>query len=762
MNRHVALVTATVEALRFTSMSSATWFGQPAIAIPRRLSAVLTPAQTWASVEYLLQHHLYETVYGAGIPRPMRTSPLEGPPEVARTAFVEQLSAANAGRGGWDPGWRLESQTEDTVRISKLGLCVSTARRRVRMSGPEHREGELALTRSKELPSISPGFYVALGDIDLGLAESRRLVRWYWNLTAAGAEPFVRHLTRALNGAGIAFQLKTLSDPAGYQRCDAAVLYLGRDDVASGTQVIEHTYPLLRPFLKDAVPAFTKQLAPGLALAEDPPGSESFGMHRCKLLAGGLVEAAERGDTSTKARVGTVLAHLERHGVSIDAPYFNQESDLLHDGELDVHVRASAGPLPPGPVLSSDLGADPYVETAIAIGRELVSTAIWSGSECTWMGPDRSGVHGFTGVAHYRPIGADLYAGAAGIAWFLGALHETQLGAGWRRTALGAMHHALGRCEDAEPGGIGLFDGVIGVALVASRLAVTLDEPELAERARAVLDKVATAEPASADLTSGSAGAVVGLLACRTVLGETLVCPAVTRLGEHLLDTAQESAEGTSWAWKGQPTFRNPTGYSHGTAGIALALDELYEFRGDHRFRRCAAGARSYERHAFAPDVGNWADYRLAPGERRRRAWTPRYATAWCHGAPGIAVARLRALELSDDPVSRDEALVALETTRSWLRGALSVSSPDFSLCHGIAGNVQIVERCERALGVTGGHGMAPVIDHGVRRFRAQPGAGDEAPGLMNGLAGIGAFFLGRAGLTAPQPLFITGAGIGA
>jgi lantibiotic modifying enzyme len=325
------------------------------------------------------------------------------------------------------------------------------------------------------------------------------------------------------------------------------------------------------------------------------------------------------------------------------------------------------------------------------------------------------------------------------------------------------MHHALRWCEeDAEPRAIGLFDGVIGVALVASRLAVTLDAPELADRAREVLDEVATAEPASADLTSGSAGAVVGLLAARAVLDETLVRSVVTRLGEHLLDTAQESDEGTSWTWQGQPTFRNPTGYSHGTAGIALALDELYEFGGDQRHRRCAESARTYERHAFAPDVGNWADYRLAPGERRRRVWTPRYATAWCHGAPGIAVARVRAQELSDDPGSREEALVALDTTRTWLRGALSVSSPDFSLCHGIAGNLQIVERCERALGAPGGDGLAPVIDHGVRRFRAQPGAGDEPPGLMNGLAGIGAFFVGRAGLTAPAPLFITGAGIGA
>jgi lantibiotic modifying enzyme len=38
-------------------------------------------------------------------------------------------------------------------------------------------------------------------------------------------------------------------------------------------------------------------------------------------------------------------------------------------------------------------------------------------------------------------------------------------------------------------------------------------------------------------------------------------------------------------------------------------------------------------------------------------------ALAWCHGAPGGALARLRAWALTGDPHHRQEAVAALHTT---------------------------------------------------------------------------------------------------
>jgi hypothetical protein len=59
------------------------------------------------------------------------------------------------------------------------------------------------------------------------------------------------------------------------------------------------------------VPLFTKLLAPGLALAEEPDckfaAVESFGMNRCQIVANGLLEAWQNGDESPE-RVGWHLS----------------------------------------------------------------------------------------------------------------------------------------------------------------------------------------------------------------------------------------------------------------------------------------------------------------------------------------------------------------------------------------------------------------------------------------------------------------------
>ena len=59
--------------------------------------------------------------------------------------------------------------------------------------------------------------------------------------------------------------------------------------------------------------------------------------------------------------------------------------------------------------------------------------------------------------------------------------------------------------------------------------------------------------------------------------------------------------------------------------------------------------------------------------------------TAWCHGAPGIGLARLRSLPHLDDATSRAEIGTALATTLAEGFGR------NHSLCHGDLGNLDFV-----------------------------------------------------------------------
>jgi lantibiotic modifying enzyme len=82
---------------------------------------------------------------------------------------------------------------------------------------------------------------------------------------------------------------------------------------------------------------------------------------------------------------------------------------------------------------------------------------------------------------------------------------------------------------------------------------------------------------------------------------------------------------------------------------------------GEGAFREAAAEAVRYEQSLYSPERENWPDL---------REWTPgepfsRWGMAWCHGAPGIGLARVAGLPWLDTPEIRAEIAAAMRTTRS-------------------------------------------------------------------------------------------------
>src|SRR5581483_2271946 len=145
--------------------------------------------------------------------------------------------------------------------------------------------------------------------------------------------------------------------------------------------------------------------------------------------------------------------------------------------------------------------------------------------------------------------------------------------------------------------------------------------------------------------------------------------------------------EGWSWRTVGGMR-RNLTGFSHGTAGIGWALLELWSATGEERFRGGALEAFRYERSLFDAEQRNWPDYREEE---------TRYPAVWCHGAGGIGFSRLRAWQLLGDPETLAEARTALATTADTLREDRS-----FGLCHGTAGNADLLVYASDVLGEAG------------------------------------------------------------
>ncbi len=122
--------------------------------------------------------------------------------------------------------------------------------------------------------------------------------------------------------------------------------------------------------------------------------------------------------------------------------------------------------------------------------------------------------------------------------------------------------------------------------------------------------------------------------------------------------------------------------------------------------------------------------------------------TAWCHGAPGIGLARLRCLQHLDDAAIRAEINTALQTTLDQGFGH------NHSLCHGDLGNLELLLQASLTLDdpqwKTQVDRLAAIILESIDKHGWLCGVplGVETPGLMTGLAGIG---YGLLRLAAPE-----------
>ena len=381
-----------------------------------------------------------------------------------------------------------------------------------------------------------------------------------------------------------------------------------------------------------------------------------------------------------------------------------------------------------------------FLDAAESIARRVVADAIWHGGRCNWVGVSMDPKEPWQ--AEYHALEPNLYDGTAGIGLFLAQLAAVTGDPDARRAAIGALRQSLARAPAHRTPG--LHAGCLGMAWAAARAAEVLDDDELHAGALTVPPPVQDACP---DLILGTAGCVLARLA----LGD--YDDAISG-GDHLLATATITDHGWSWSDPAQPRRHHLCGVSHGAAGIAGALVELYAATGDNRFRIAAEGAFAYERSWLHEPSGTWPDLRIG-GQRRGAAPRPNpppTVASWCHGEAGIAITRLRAIEvLGPDPYEHDAA-IAIETTRRELAATLPFDIADLTLCHGAAGAADAL-LCAGFIDLPIDLGHAALERYAsTQRWPCTP-LGGTTPALFRGLAGIGWFFLRLHDHEVPSPL---------
>lgn len=376
----------------------------------------------------------------------------------------------------------------------------------------------------------------------------------------------------------------------------------------------------------------------------------------------------------------------------------------------------------PGPVVA-DRGV--ILNAARALGDHLAAVAsdersqcgtpAWSWSSRHLLGKGRVLLDVNTGVA------GTLLGLAEVVAAFGDPVHRARLAGGARWLMQAAP------IEGPLRPGLGI--GRIGVAMALLRTGTILADEEITAYGLSEARTTASVSYANPDLFHGTAGRLLGHLACWRLSHDERDLAHAYAAGDALLTTARpnpSSRSGSACWWELPPGFqagdeRPLLGYAHGAAGVADALLHLAAATGIARYAEVASAALAWVAgQAVTYPDGSIGWPAVSGGQPR--------PPHWCHGAAGISRALLHAHRagILDAGDLLQGTARSLATTARW-------SGPTF--CHGLAGMIDAL------------------ID--LRPFAADVGI-DRALGEMTAL--LFAFGLdgGRAGWITGTPDIVT------
>ena len=187
---------------------------------------------------------------------------------------------------------------------------------------------------------------------------------------------------------------------------------------------------------------------------------------------------------------------------------------------------------------------------------------------------------------------------------------------------------------------------------------------------------------------------------------------------------------------------------SHGAAGFAYALAALAAASGRDEFARAASECIAFEDASYDAQRNNWPDLR-AGGE-------PGWSCQWCHGAPGIGLARAAMAKrggMDAKLLTQDISNAVAGVQRGW-PGAVD------TLCCGTLGSIEFFCEAGGALGrgdlrELASQRLAALLQaaKSAGDYRWNSGARRFNLGLFRGLAGVGYTSLRRLDGSLPNIL---------
>jgi rhamnogalacturonyl hydrolase YesR len=363
-----------------------------------------------------------------------------------------------------------------------------------------------------------------------------------------------------------------------------------------------------------------------------------------------------------------------------------------------------------------------------------------------------------------------IYSGVSGIVLFFLELFKQTQDKRYMDAAEEGMKWVVNYCKKnpSKYYDYAFFTGRMGVSYTLLQMHKFTQEKEHLKNAMVIARTCMDAledSPGVDDLINGTSGTLLGLLHLHAATGEKWILEFIDCFTRDLVNRANYGPAGLYWDRSPQQ-ISGLCGFSHGAAGIGFVFLELGHYFQNEAFFLIARQAFLYERYFFnqAKKHKNWPDLRKGiytddDYQEHQKAFLEGNLdfftrggdmNAWCHGAAGIGLSRLRAWQLLKDPVYKHEVQIVVDKTILTDIESSNLN-PLFILCHGSGGNAELFIYAYQILGDKKYLSLAEKIalnalayhekhNHYLAGYRA-PGAGEDRS-LFMGSAGIGYFLL--------------------
>ncbi|GEO02906.1 hypothetical protein AAE02nite_05700 [Adhaeribacter aerolatus] len=392
---------------------------------------------------------------------------------------------------------------------------------------------------------------------------------------------------------------------------------------------------------------------------------------------------------------------------------------------------------------------------AIRIGDELLAKAEVAPQGMSWKTIDQQGE-----IIQWR-TSESIYNGVCGIILFLAELYKQTRQNKYLHGALEGGRWLEWYCREHPATNYTFLTGRMSVPYTYLQLHNLTQNPEYLDKALAITKTgLKDWEPGIMEYINGLAGTLLCLVHLHAATQEAWLLEYIDKYAGQLLSQTHMGKKGIYWD-RVPVNVHGLCGFSHGASGVGYVLLELGNYLKNPTFYWLAEQAFTYESQYYDPEINNWYDFRkmvLTPADEQAQQGAYAAAdygfftkgtsmNAWCHGAAGIGLARLRAFKLLQKPAYAMQALQAIAHT--WEDSQEIGRTTSFTLCHGGAGNAEIFLKAYELYNRPDYLEMAESVAIAAIQSRALNGgyrsgtkyAGEDTS-LFMGNAGIGYFYL--------------------